>query len=93
MLVRCSRMLWSEECFWKWNGRQAHTITFYYLAELTQTSPVHAEYGFTGQKDNPDVVFGWLPMEELAGVTIYPEFIKTEIFHLDEPMKHFVSED
>ena len=29
--------------------------------------------------------------EELQNVIIYPEFIKKEIYHLDEPMKHFVS--
>ena len=22
--IECKHMLWSEECFWKWNGEQAH---------------------------------------------------------------------
>lgn len=26
--IHCKRMLWSEECFWEWNGRKAHNISF-----------------------------------------------------------------
>ena len=89
--VKCSRVLWSEECFWRWNGRQAHNVTFYFLAELREDSPVPDESGFREQKDNPDVVAGWLPVETLTDVVIYPEFVRTEVFRLDEPMKHFVS--
>ena len=91
MTVRCLRMLWSEECFWQWNGRQAHNITFYFLTELTDGSPLLEESGFTEQSDNSNVLFGWLPLDELSSVTVYPEFIREEIFRLDEPVKHFVS--
>ena len=90
--VRCRRMLWSEECFWQWNGRRAHNVTFYFLTELTEGSAVPDEESFSEQKDNSNVVFGWLPIDELANVTIYPGFIKTEICRLEDPVKHFVSE-
>lgn len=46
---------------------------------------------FVSQKDNCNVVIGWIPIEEIQSITIYPEFLKNEIYHLDEPMKHFVS--
>ena len=42
-------------------------------------------------KDNCNVVIGWMPIEKLQENTIYPEFLKEEIYHLGEPMKHFVS--
>ena len=32
--IECRRLLWSEECFWKWNGKQVHNIAFYYLIKL-----------------------------------------------------------
>ena len=32
--IECRRLLWSEECFWKWNGKQVHNISFYYLIKL-----------------------------------------------------------
>ena len=34
---------------------------------------------------------GYPGFEEIQNIIIYPEFIKAEIDHLDEPMKHFVS--
>ena len=34
--ITCKRLLWSEECFWEWNGKQAHNIAFYYLKELDE---------------------------------------------------------
>ncbi len=46
---------------------------------------------FVSHKDNCDVIIGWIPIEEIENIIIYPEFIKKEIYHLDEPMKHFVS--
>lgn len=32
--ISCKKLLWSEECFWEWNGKQAHNIAFYYLSEF-----------------------------------------------------------
>lgn len=29
-------------------------------------------------------VIGWMPIEKLQEITIYPEFIKREIYHLDD---------
>lgn len=88
--IVCKRLLWSEECFWEWNGKQAHNIAFYYLIELDENSEIPDEE-FISQKDNCNVLIGWMPIDEIQNVTIYPEFIKKEIFQLNEPMKHFVS--
>ena len=89
--IECKKLLWSEECFWEWNGRQAHNISFYYLIELCDCFEIPDNGEFVSQKDNCNVVIGWLPVEQLQKMIIYPEFIKEEIYHLDGPMKHFVS--
>ena len=89
--ITCKRLLWSEECFWVWNNRQAHNIAFYYLIELCDDLEIPENGEFVSQKDNCDVVIGWMPIEEIQKVTIYPEFLKEEIHHLDGPIKHFVS--
>lgn len=89
--IRCVNMLWSEECFWEWKGRKAHNIAFYYLIELCEGADIPDLGEFVPHKDNSRVVIGWLPVEQLARVTIYPEFIKQEIHHLGEDMKHFVT--
>ena len=89
--IRCLKMLWSEECFWAWQGRQNHNISFYYLIELRDSASLPDLGRFIPHKDNSHVVIGWLPIEQLQDVTIYPEFIKQEIDHLDGGMKHFVT--
>lgn len=89
--IKCNRLLWSEECFWKWNGKQAHNIAFYYQIELCDDMEIPENGEFVSQKDNCDVVIGWMPIEKIQSVTIYPEFLKEEIYHLDQPIKHFVS--
>ncbi len=89
--VRCIRFLWSEECFWIQNGRKVHNIAFYYLIELCDNAAVPDENEFKPHKDNDNVTFGWLPLEKLREVVIYPEFLKDEIHNLNEGPKHFVS--
>ena len=42
--IEVKRLLWSEECFWEWNGKLAHNIAFYYLIEnvMAVRSPITA---------------------------------------------------
>lgn len=89
--IRVGRLLWTEECFWEWNGRQAHNIAFYYLVELCEGSDIPDTGGFLPHRDNENVVFGWLPVEELANVTVYPSFIREAIYDRDAPLRHFVT--
>ena len=89
--IECKRLLWSEECFFEWKGKQAHNISFYYLIELCENYEIPDNDEFVSQQDNYNVVFGWMPIEQLQNVIIYPEFLKQEIFHLDGPIKHFVT--
>lgn len=35
------------------------------------------------------MLIGWMSIDEIQNVTIYPEFIKKEIFRLNEPIKYF----
>lgn len=88
--IQCGPLLWSEECFWNWSGTDAHNIAFYYLVECS-SSAVPMWDGFVPHRDNDNVLIGWMPLEELQNVTIYPAFLKEEIHHLDGPIKHFVS--
>ena len=89
--IECDRLLWSEEVFWEWNGRQYHTIAFYYLVHLCDGYEIPDNGEFISQKDNCNVVLGWMPIEELQNVTIYPEFLKKEVYNLNDSMKHFAS--
>ena len=84
-------MLWSEECFWEWKGRKVHNFSFYYLIVLDNNSDIPDTCEFVSHRYNCNVVIGWMPIEEIKNIIIYPEFVKKEIYYLDEPMKHFIS--
>ena len=91
--IRCERMLWSEECFWEWNGRKTHNLAFYYRIALEPGWDIPDAGEFVPHKDNRNVVLGWMPVAELQNATVYPRFLKTEITCLDGPMKHFVTKE
>lgn len=89
--VRPLRLLWTEECFLGWNGRKAHNLAYYYLIELCEGSDIPNVGEFVSHKDNCNVVIGWMPIDKLEDVIIYPEFLKKKIFELNSPPEHFVS--
>ena len=89
--IKAGNLLWTEECFWQWNGIQAHNIAFYYLAQLADGSDIPDTGEFLPHRDNENVLLGWLPISELEKVTIYPEFIREQIHHLDGAPRHFVT--
>lgn len=89
--IKCVRFLWTEECFWEWKGKQAHNISFYYLIELCDGSDIPDDGRFVSHKDNCNVLIGWMPVEQLQNLVIYPTFIKEEIFRLGDLPRHFVS--
>ncbi len=91
--VRCVRLLWSEETFWEWNGRQTHTISFYYRMELCDASDLPQTGGLVPQKGNDRVELGWMPVEDLRKAVVYPAFLKDEIDRLNGPIQHFVSKE
>lgn len=89
--IRCRRLLWTEECFWNWDGRDAHNISFYYLIELCENSDIPVRDEFVSHKDNDNVLIVWIPIETLKNVTVYPEFIKEEVHDLNSSSKHFIT--
>lgn len=89
--IKCDRLLWTEECFWEWNGMQAHNIAFYYLIELSDGFDIPGTEEFVSHKDNCNVVLGWMPIEKLGDVIIFPDFIKETIYELDAPHQHFIT--
>ena len=87
--IICRRLLWVEECFWEWNSKPAHNISFYYLADFCGDFSFSEE--FKPFKDNDDMLYGWISIDKLNNIEIYPQFLKKEIFNLSECPKHFVS--
>jgi len=91
--IQCKRLIWTEECFFQWNGKKVHNLSFYYLIDLCAGSAIPDEHRFLPHKDNDNVVIGWLPLENLKDITIYPSFLKSQIRYLDAPLAHFITTD
>ncbi len=89
--IKIKHMLWSEECFWECGDRPAHNISFYFLIEECDGFEIPDVGAFVSHKDNCNVVIGWMNIDQIQNVTIYPEFLKDEIYNLNGPIKHFVS--
>lgn len=91
--IVCKRLLWAEESFWAWNGRNTSTIAFYYLIELAEGSDIPDSGEFVSQKDNCNVVLGWMPLKQVHEVTIYPTFLKEKLANLKPYPEHFIRYD
>ncbi len=91
--IICKDLIFTEECFWGWKNKLTHTIAFYYIIELMDKNGIPDTGEFVSQKDNCDVVLGWMPIEELNNITIYPPFLKDEINNLPKHTKHFISKE
>lgn len=87
--IRCERMLWTEECFWEWRGKLTHTLSFYYLADFCDQNSFADDALVLPQRDNPRIEIGWVPLESLNSLTVYPEFLKQRIFDLKSG--HFIT--
>lgn len=74
--ISIRHLLWTEECFWDWNGISTHNISFYYLIELTDEWVTAAQNQFVCHKDNPKVEYGWVSIDKLKEIKIYPNFLK-----------------
>jgi len=88
--IICERLIWTEECFWEWNKKLTTTIAFYYLISLHNDTDIPDNGEFVSQKDNCDVVLGWLPLDKLKSLTIYPSFLKEKILDIGDYTEHFI---
>ena len=91
--ICCERLLWIEECFWEWNGRKTNTIAFYYQIRLEEPGGIPIGTEFVSQKDNGNVLLGWMPLEHLEEINIYPSFIKEKLFDIKPYPEHFVTHE
>ena len=88
--IRCKRMIWCDESFFKWKDKDAHGIAFYYLVE-TSDEIVHAD--LTSLNDNRNIRLEWVKLSEVRNLNIYPYFIKDKITDIGEGIEHFIHRD
>jgi len=88
--IICNRLIWVEESFWKWGGRDTSTIAFYYLIALANDADIPGDYAVP-QKDNDNVILEWVSLDDLEKLTIYPRFLAEKVRNIADSIEHFVS--
>ena len=88
--IRCKRMIWCDESFFKWDGKDAHGVAFYFLVETSDTI-IHSD--FTSLKDNCNIRLDWVKLDEVINLNIFPYFIRDKITDIGEGIEHFIHRD
>lgn len=91
--IKCLKQLWSEECLWSWEGTDRHSITFYKLISLDDGEQIPDFERFMPQLENPSVEWGWVPLDRLNQLVVYPRFLHERIMRIEGSAQHFVTRE
>lgn len=71
--VQVENLIWTTENFFKYQGKDIHEIGFYYKVTSSSESIFNPEdfFGFEGER----LIFKWVPIVELDGISLYPDFL------------------
>lgn len=88
------KLLWVVEYFFDLPERAYHEVAFYYRmhfppgAIITPATPI-----FHGDDMGLPLIFRWVRLDELAGLRLYPTFLKTALCELPETTQHVILRD
>ncbi len=90
--VEAERLLWLVENFFGLD-EPYHEISLYYSIRPLDSLPAGPE--FLGRKEDrdPQLVFRWLPLEDLGQVRLYPTFLSSGLRDLPAQIVHVVQRD
>lgn len=84
---------WVAEIFFPWGKKPCHQICLYYMVEIVG-SGVPTEGKFLAHEHlegrNYDLEFHWVPLEQVAGLEVYPVQTPELLRKLSEGVQHFV---
>lgn len=73
------RPLWHVENFFGFEGKRFHELSTYYLMVLVDSNLPFGKAAFLGVEKDVDLTFQWFPIDELASVPLYPEFLREKL--------------
>lgn len=91
--VKIERLLWWVENFFDYNDKNYHELALYYLMTLPPDCRILQKETFKGIEAGTDLTFRWFSPDELAGLSIYPSFLKTGLRHLPPTPGHIIHHD
>lgn len=80
-------LMWVSENFFRYNDQDYHEIGFYYKMRVLPAN----FHDFVSLEEDVDLHFHWHPLNELAALSIYPEFITEELIRNTSSVQHIVT--
>ena len=91
--IKVGDLKWVAEILFPWGNKPCHQICLYYMVEI-QNGDVPREGMFLGKEHlqgrSFDLEFHWVPLNETAGMEIYPVQTPELLKKLSEGVQHFV---
>ncbi|HEX8221075.1 MAG TPA: NUDIX hydrolase, partial [Chloroflexia bacterium] len=85
------KLLWVVEYFFDTPGRAYQEVDFYYRMRFPSgTNVTPATPSFHGDDMGMPLIFRWVRLDELAGLRLYPTFLKTALWELPETTQHVI---
>ena len=89
--VEVQRLLWLVENFFHYEEMRHHELGLYFLMQPPANWPyLDTTEPFFGHEGNVPLVFQWLPLAQLAELTLYPRFLCHALQRLPETVQHVV---
>lgn len=89
VLVEADRLLWAVENFFTYADKKFHEIGFYYLIRRAQNLSIFQPGPFFGPEGDR-LVYQWIPLREISGLALYPEFLRKALTELPEATQHLI---
>jgi 8-oxo-dGTP pyrophosphatase MutT (NUDIX family) len=76
------RPLWFVENFFTYHTQDCHEISYYFLVNITDDVILAQESEFCGIEVDCKLIFKWFDLQDLANLSLYPVFLKSELLNL-----------
>jgi len=92
--VAIGRLLWVMEYVAPMRGQLIHELGFYYEVDLPASSRFHdLTRDHAGAERGQALVLRWFPVDRLANVPLFPEFLRSSVQHMPDSPQHVVQVD
>jgi ADP-ribose pyrophosphatase YjhB (NUDIX family) len=92
--VQVERLVFVVENFFEFRDIKFHELNFYFLMKLPEDCYLYnGEKHFERPEHNEALIFDWLPIDELARLEVYPEFLRTALKQLPEQITHIINRE
>ena len=91
--IKCGRLLWVVENFFKLAGETFHEIGFYYTMDAAAFAGRLGEAEFHRESGGEKLSFRWQRLDDLDGFPLQPTFLRERLRRLPERVEHFVHLD